>query len=125
MKPNRWRCATETAASPQSALPSSTAAAISVSVRIAGSMAGPSYSICERTQASIILDQATEGLAPPLREEIWRVMVKLRQTGLAILAIDKYIQRLIALADRHTILERGSSSAHSTDRSVWERFIGV
>ncbi len=79
----------------------------------------------------LILDEATEGLAPLLREEIWRVMAKLRQSGLAILAIDKYVQRLIALADRHTILERGrvvwrgSSLALSADRSVWERFIGI
>ena len=79
----------------------------------------------------LILDEATEGLAPLMREEIWRVLPKLRQTGLAILAIDKYVQRLIAFADRHTILERGrvvwhgSSVALAADRGLWERFIGI
>src|SRR5205085_9213125 len=55
----------------------------------------------------LILDEATEGLAPLMREEIWRVLAHLRRTGLAILAIDKYVDRLVALADRHVILERG------------------
>src|SRR5579859_2350891 len=55
----------------------------------------------------LILDEATEGLAPLLREEIWRVLAELRRTGLAILAIDKYVDRLVTLAEHHTILERG------------------
>ena len=45
----------------------------------------------------LILDEATEGLAPLLREEIWRVLAELRRTGLAILAIDKYVDRLVKL----------------------------
>jgi branched-chain amino acid transport system ATP-binding protein len=79
----------------------------------------------------LILDEATEGLAPLLREEIWRVLAELRRTGLAILAIDKYVDRLVALAGRHTILERGrvawtgASAELAADRGLWERYLGV
>ena len=79
----------------------------------------------------LILDEATEGLAPLLREEIWRVLAELRRTGLAILAIDKYVDRLVTLCERHTILERGrvawtgASADLSADRGLWERYLGV
>ena len=79
----------------------------------------------------LILDEATEGLAPLLREEIWRVLDELRRTGLAILAIDKYVDRLVTLAERHTILERGRvawtgpSAKLAADRGLWERYLGV
>jgi branched-chain amino acid transport system ATP-binding protein len=79
----------------------------------------------------LILDEATEGLAPLLREEIWRVLAELRRTGLAILAIDKYVDRLLKLAERHTILERGrvawagASAELAADRGLWERYLGV
>lgn len=79
----------------------------------------------------LILDEATEGLAPLLREEIWRVLAELSRTGLAILAIDKYVDRLVRLATRHTILERGrvawagASAELVADRSLWERYLGV
>jgi branched-chain amino acid transport system ATP-binding protein len=79
----------------------------------------------------LILDEATEGLAPLLREEIWRVLAELRRTGLAILAIDKYVDRLVKLAEHHTILERGrvawagTSAELAADRGLWERYVGV
>jgi branched-chain amino acid transport system ATP-binding protein len=79
----------------------------------------------------LILDEATEGLAPMLREEIWRVLATLRGSGLAVLAIDKYVDRLVALAEQHTILEKGRvawsgpSAALSADRGLWERYLGV
>ena len=79
----------------------------------------------------LILDEATEGLAPLVREEIWRCLRTLRDQGQTILVIDKYVQRLIALADRHTIVERGrvvwsgDSAALSTDPGLWQRYIGV
>ena len=60
----------------------------------------------------LILDEATEGLAPLIREEIWQCLAALRAQGQSILVIDKYVQRLIELADRHTIIERG--------RVVWD-----
>ena len=55
----------------------------------------------------LILDEATEGLAPKIREEIWHCLARLRQAGQTILVIDKYVERLLSLADRHVILERG------------------
>ena len=57
----------------------------------------------------LILDEATEGLAPLVREEIWRVLGVLRESGHAMLVIDKYVHRLVRLADRHVILEKGAS----------------
>ena len=79
----------------------------------------------------LILDEATEGLAPVIREEIWRCLDALRAQGQTILIIDKYVQRLIRLADCHTIIERGrvvwqgSSAALATNREIFERYIGV
>jgi branched-chain amino acid transport system ATP-binding protein len=79
----------------------------------------------------LILDEATEGLAPLLREEIWRVLAELSRSGLAILAIDKYVDRLVKLCGRHTILERGrvawagASAELAADRGLWERYLGV
>ena len=79
----------------------------------------------------LILDEATEGLAPLVREEIWRCLHGLSQAGQTILVIDKYVQRLIALARHHTILERGrvawrgSSEDLDRDHSIWHRYLGV
>ena len=79
----------------------------------------------------LILDEATEGLAPLVREEIWRCLDALRGSGQTILVIDKYVERLIALADRHSILERGqvvwqgASAMLDADHSVWHRYLGV
>ena len=79
----------------------------------------------------LILDEATEGLAPLVREEIWRCLDALRGSGQTILVIDKYVERLIALADRHTILERGqvawqgSSVELDADHGIWHRLLGV
>ena len=79
----------------------------------------------------LILDEATEGLAPKIREEIWNCLARLRQAGQTILVIDKYVERLLSLADRHVILERGKvvwtgdSQALDADRTLWERYLGV
>jgi branched-chain amino acid transport system ATP-binding protein len=79
----------------------------------------------------LILDEATEGLAPLVREEIWKCLARLRASGQTILVIDKYIERLVRLADRHTIIERGrvawqgSSAELDADRSLWHRYLGV
>lgn len=79
----------------------------------------------------LILDEATEGLAPLLREEIWRVLRLLKESGQTILVIDKYVERLIALADQHTILERGrvvwqgDSEALKTQPELWKRYLSV
>jgi len=79
----------------------------------------------------LVLDEATEGLAPLVREEIWRCLAQLRARGQSILVIDKYVQRLIRLADRHTIVERGrvvwqgDSAALAADPGLWQQYIGV
>jgi branched-chain amino acid transport system ATP-binding protein len=79
----------------------------------------------------LILDEATEGLAPLVREEIWRCLATLRAEGQTILVIDKYIERLVLLADRHTIIERGqvawqgSSAELNANRALWHRYLGV
>ena len=59
----------------------------------------------------LILDEATEGLAPVIRTEIWHVIEKLKAEGQSILLIDKNLAVLKRLADRHYIIERG--------RTVW------
>jgi branched-chain amino acid transport system ATP-binding protein len=56
----------------------------------------------------LILDEATEGLAPVIRTEIWRCLGELKREGLAILIVDKHVRVLLKLADRHVILEKGS-----------------
>ena len=79
----------------------------------------------------LILDEATEGLAPLVREEIWKCLERLRQAGQTLLVIDKYLERLVRLADRHTIIERGrvawqgSSAELAADRGLWRRYLGV
>ena len=79
----------------------------------------------------LILDEATEGLAPLIREEIWQCLAALRAQGQTILVIDKYVQRLIELADSHTIIERGqpvwqgSSAQLAQEPALWQRYIGV
>ena len=79
----------------------------------------------------LILDEATEGLAPLVREEIWRCLAALKAEGETILVIDKYVERLIQLADRHTIIERGrvawqgTSAELDADHGLWHRYLGV
>jgi branched-chain amino acid transport system ATP-binding protein len=55
----------------------------------------------------LILDEATEGLAPLIRAEIWRCLARLKASGLAILVIDKNVGALMRVADRHFLIERG------------------
>jgi branched-chain amino acid transport system ATP-binding protein len=59
----------------------------------------------------LILDEATEGLAPLIREEIWNCLSLLKARGQSILVIDKNVGHLTRICDRHTIIERG--------RTVW------
>lgn len=79
----------------------------------------------------LILDEATEGLAPVIREEIWRCLAHLKAAGQTTLVVDKYVEKLIKLADRHLIIERGriawsgSSAALDADRTLWSRYLGV
>jgi branched-chain amino acid transport system ATP-binding protein len=79
----------------------------------------------------LVLDEATEGLAPLVREDIWRCLHTLRGEGQSILVIDKYVQKLVKLADQHTIIERGqvvwqgASVELQDDHELWHRYIGV
>ena len=60
----------------------------------------------------LILDEATEGLAPLIRDEIWGVLKSLKEQGQSILLIDKNLEQLMRLVDQHFLMERG--------RIVWE-----
>src|SRR6202035_1262484 len=79
----------------------------------------------------LILDEATEGLAPLIREEIWRCLKDLRSAGQAILVIDKNVDALTRIADRHIVIERGrvvwtGSSQNLIDASdIQHRYLGV
>ncbi len=79
----------------------------------------------------LILDEATEGLAPLIREEIWKALRKLNESGLTVLLIDKYVEQLTELADYHFILERGRvawegpSEVLRADPELWRRYLSV
>jgi branched-chain amino acid transport system ATP-binding protein len=79
----------------------------------------------------LILDEATEGLAPLIRAEIWRCLARLKETGLSILVIDKNVGVLMRVADRHFLIERGrvvwtgSSAALAAAPEVQHRYLGV
>ena len=79
----------------------------------------------------IILDEATEGLAPLVREEIWRGLAILKERGESILVIDKHLKSLLKIADRHHILHkgkvvwRGTSEELAADADLKSRYLGV
>jgi branched-chain amino acid transport system ATP-binding protein len=79
----------------------------------------------------LVLDEATEGLAPVVREEIWTRLHQLKESGLSILVIDKEIDALCELADRHYVIEKGEivwsgdTPALQADASVQETYLGV
>jgi branched-chain amino acid transport system ATP-binding protein len=79
----------------------------------------------------LILDEATEGLAPLIRIEIWRCLARLKQEGQAILVIDKNVEALTGIADRHYLIERGRVVWTGTSRElaaapeVQHRYLGI
>jgi branched-chain amino acid transport system ATP-binding protein len=79
----------------------------------------------------LILDEATEGLAPLIRAEIWRCLASLKQSGLAILVIDKNVDILTRVADRHFLIERGrvvwtgASRELAAAPDIQHRYLGV
>jgi branched-chain amino acid transport system ATP-binding protein len=79
----------------------------------------------------LILDEATEGLAPLIRNEIWTCLTALKREGQAILIVDKHLDALTKFADRHVVIEKGrvvwtgSSAALSADPSVRQRYLQV
>ncbi len=79
----------------------------------------------------LILDEATEGLAPLVRDHIWKSLDVLKATGLAMIVIDKELDALIGFADRHFVVEKGEVAWRGTtaelvaDPSIQEAFLGV
>src|SRR6202171_4353449 len=79
----------------------------------------------------LILDEATEGLAPLVRLEIYRSLERLKSQGLSILVIDKDLKQLSGVADRHHIVEKGrvvwtgTSDALAQDSDLQHRYLGV
>ena len=79
----------------------------------------------------LILDEATEGLAPLVRAEIWRCLRALKEAGQSILLIDKNLDVLLGLADRHHIMEKGvvvwsgTSEELTADPALSVRYLGV
>ncbi len=79
----------------------------------------------------LILDEATEGLAPMIRAEIWKCLESLKANGQSILVIDKSIDALARIGDRHYVVERGQvvwqggSDELRADENVRHRYLGV
>lgn len=77
----------------------------------------------------LILDEATEGLAPVIREDIWRVLKTLKDKGQAILLVDKSLREIRNIAERCIILEKGKSVwsgvANELNTNIQQRFLGV
>jgi branched-chain amino acid transport system ATP-binding protein len=79
----------------------------------------------------IILDEATEGLAPLVRTEVWRCLARLKADGQAILLVDKHLDALQKLADRHVVIEKGhvvwtgTTAALAADNSIRQRYLQV
>ena len=79
----------------------------------------------------LILDEATEGLAPLVRAEIWRCLESLKAAGQAILVIDKNVEALARIGDRHYIMEKGRVAWSGTsdellrDTALKARYLGV
>ena len=79
----------------------------------------------------LILDEATEGLSPLIRQEIWAALAKIKDEGMAILIVDKNIGPLLSLADQHHIVEKGrvawqgDSDKLRNDRDAWLRYLSA
>ncbi len=79
----------------------------------------------------LVLDEATEGLAPLIREKIWAALADIRKSGLSILLVDKNLKDLLKLADRHFIVEKGqvvwsgNSAQLSKAEDIQHRYLGV
>ncbi|SEQ26284.1 ABC transporter ATP-binding protein [Thalassovita taeanensis] len=78
----------------------------------------------------LILDEATEGLAPVVRQEIWTAIARLKaETGLAILVVDKSLRELSGVADRAVVVERGrtvwTGAMGALDADLTDRYLGV
>jgi branched-chain amino acid transport system ATP-binding protein len=81
--------------------------------------------------ALLVLDEATEGLAPLIRKEIWNTLSQLKGTDLSVLIVDRDLKALSKLSDKFTVLEKGkivhqgAGAELMTDRSRIEKFLSV
>ena len=79
----------------------------------------------------LILDEATEGLAPIIREKIWEALNNIRESGIPILIIDKNLKDLLTISDSHNIIHRGkilwsgSSVQLRSSEDVTQTFLGI
>ena len=79
----------------------------------------------------LVLDEATEGLAPVMREEIWSVLRRLRERGQAALIVDKHLHALAPLCDRAVVVEKGRTvwqgppAELAQDRALHDRYLSV
>jgi|TARA_A100001391_G_scaffold73585_1_gene47434 branched-chain amino acid transport system ATP-binding protein len=79
----------------------------------------------------LILDEATEGLAPKIRQEIWQTLARIKNTGQSILVVDKDVKALSKLADRHYMIEKGriawegDTEMLMADTQRVQRYVGV
>ena len=79
----------------------------------------------------LLLDEATEGLAPLVQQDIWRTLREIKQTGISLLLIDKNLEQLCEIADRHYIIEKGAIVWHGdsatlrADPGLKARYLGV
>jgi branched-chain amino acid transport system ATP-binding protein len=79
----------------------------------------------------VLVDEATEGLAPKVREDIWRTLRVIAANEVAIVVVDKNLKDLLALSDRHVILAKGAIVFNGTsdelrsDPELVHRWLGV
>lgn len=79
----------------------------------------------------LILDEATEGLAPIIRQNIWTAINRIKETGISILVVDKNLKDLLKIADRNFIMQRGkivwqgNSKELTKDEAAREQYLGV
>jgi branched-chain amino acid transport system ATP-binding protein len=79
----------------------------------------------------VLLDEATEGLAPLIRKEIWSVVLKIKQSGIAAVIVDKDVKALLAVADRNIILNKGrivyegTSAELAANPELHQQYLGV
>ena len=79
----------------------------------------------------LVLDEATEGLSPVIRQEVWAILAALRKEGMAMIVIDKHLDSLVGLVDCHYILEKGrvvwqgDSQALRAQSDVVHRYLGI
>ncbi len=70
----------------------------------------------------LVLDEATEGLAPLIRREIWSILGELKRRGLALIVVDKDLHALARLADRHYVVQKGSVAWEGTSEALLRDF---